>query len=208
MKKEKKEFVLLREKIKRYNKIIIGILAIFIVYALIHSILILDCNDGFVELGVASSSYSCTNFSNDFYKILRDNYMIISVVLLIAAAVVLVLQKIALLRINQLDVDLLDEEKVNKNNHILVTLLLGYTGLHKFRTENRPIGYIYLVNFIFFGITWLIKTFSETTFNDYTAVRCAYEFSLLFIIGIIILNIIEAIFSFLSNKDEEERIFA
>ena len=56
MKKEKKEFVLLREKIKRYNKIIIGILAIFIAYALIHSVLILDCNDAFTELGVAMLS--------------------------------------------------------------------------------------------------------------------------------------------------------
>lgn len=207
MKKEKKEFVLLREKIKKYNKILIGILAIFIAYALIHSILVLDCNDGFKELGM-TSSYSCTNFSNDVYKFFRNNYMIISVVFLIAAGVTLVLQKIALLKINKLDVDLLDEEKVNKNNHVLITLILGFTGLHKFRTENKTIGYIYLVNFIFFGVTWLIKNFSTSTFNDYTAIRCAYEFSLLFIIGIIILNIIESIFSFISSKDDEERIFA
>ena len=207
MKKEKKEFILLREKIKKYNKIILGVLAVFIAYALIHSILILDCNDGFKELGV-KTSYSCTNFSNDFYKFFVDNYMIISIIILIVAAVFMVLQKIALLKINQLDTDLLDEEKVNKNNHILITLLLGYTGLHKFRTENRPIGYIYLVNFIFFGITWLIKTFLTDTFNNYTMIRCAHEFSILFIIGIIILNVIEAIFSFLTIKDDEERIFA
>lgn len=207
MKKEKREFILLRESIKRYNKILIGILAIFIAYALIHSVLILDCNDEFRELG-SVTTYSCTNFSNDFYKFLVDNYMIISVIILIAAAVVLVLQKIALLKINKLDVDLLDEEKVNKNNHILVTLLLGYTGLHKFRTENRPIGYIYLINFVFFVVTWLIKTLLPDTFDSYTMIRCAYEFSILFIIGIIILNVIEAIFSFLSEKDDEERIFA
>ena len=145
---------------------------------------------------------------NDLYKLLHDNYMIISVVLLIAAAVVLVLQKIELLKINKLNTDLLDEEKVNKNNHILITLLLGYTGIHKFRTENRVIGYIYLVNFVCFGITWLIKTFSEKTFNDYTIIRVTYEFSVLFIVGIIILSIIEAIFSFLTEKDDEERIFA
>ena len=207
MKKEKKEFILLREKIKRYNKIIIGILAIFIAYALIHSVLILDCNDGFKELGV-KTTYSCTNFSNDFYKFFVDNYMIISIILLVAAAIFLVLQKIALLKINKLDVDLLDEEKVEKNSHILITLLLGYTGLHKFRTENRPIGYIYLINFIFFGVTWLIKTFLPDTFNNYTMIRVAYEFSVLFIIGIIILNVIEAIFSFISSKDDEDRIFA
>ena len=207
MKKEKKEFVLLREKIKWYNAILIGILGLFMLYALVHCIFILDCSNSFVELG-GSSSYSCTNFSNDFYKLLKDNYMIISIILLIAAGVVLTLQKIALLKINRLNVALLDEEKVNKNNHILVTLLLGYTGLHKFRTENRVIGYIYLVNFIMFGVTWIIKTFSSSTFNDYTIIRCIYEFSLLFIIGIIILNIIEAIFSFISFKDDEERIFA
>ena len=120
----------------------------------------------------------------------------------------MVLQKIALLRINQLNVDLLDEEKVEKNNHIIITLLLGYTGLHKFRTENRPIGFIYLINFLFFGVTWIIKTFFTDTFNNYTMIRVAYEFSVLFIIGIIILNVIEAIFSFLSLKDDEDRIFA
>ena len=207
MKKDKKEFILLREKVKKYNKIIIGLLIAFILYALVHSILILDCNNGFTSL-CEKTAYNCTNFSNDFYKFLINNYMIISVVLLIAAAVALVLQKIALLKINKLDVDLLDEEKVNKNNHILLTILLGYTGLHKFRTENRPIGYIYLTNFVFFGVTWLIKHFSVETFNDYTIIRCAYEFSVLFIIGIIALNIIEAIFSFISKKDKEERIFA
>ncbi len=207
MKKEKKEFVLLREKIKNYNKILIGILSLFILYALVHSVFILDCSSSFVELG-ESSKYSCTNFPNEIYEFFSNNYMIISIILLIAAGVVLVLQKLALLKINQLNVDLLDEEKVNKNNHILITLLLGYTGLHKFRTENRVIGYIFLVNFVFFGITWIIKTFSIDTFNDYTSIRCAYEFSLLFIIGIIILCVIDAIFSFLSIKDEEERIFA
>ena len=207
MKKDKKEFILLREKVKKYNKIIIGILVAFMVYALVHSILILDCNNGFTTL-CEKTSYNCTNFSNDFFKFLRNNYLIISVVLLIGAAVTLILQKLALLKINKLDVDLLDEEKVNKNGHILITLLLGYTGLHKFKTENRPIGYIYLVNFVFFGVTWLIKHFSTETFNDYTAIRCAYEFSVLFIIGIIALNIIEAIFSYISNKDEEEKIFA
>ena len=207
MKKDKKEFILLREKVKLYNKIFIGILCLFILYAVAHSVFILDCSGSFVELA-EKSAYSCTNFSNDIYKFFSDNYMIISVILLIAAGVVLILQKLALLRINQLKTDLLDEEKVNKNNHILITLLLGYTGLHKFRTENRIIGYIYLVNFVIFGITWIIKTFSSSTYNDYTSIRCAYEFSLLFIIGIIIINVIESIFSFLSLKDDEERIFA
>lgn len=207
MKKDKKEFIKLRENIKKFNGILIGILLLFMIYALVHSIGILDCDDGFRALGSATIG-NCTNYSNDFYKLLDDNYMIISVILLIAAAVVLVLQKINLYKINKLDTDLLDEEKVNKNNHILITLLLGYTGLHKFRTENKPIGYIYLTNFILFGITWIIKTFSTETFDKYTIIRCTYEFSLLFIIGIIILNIIEAIFSFVSKKDDEDRIFA
>ena len=179
----------------------------YFAYAIIHSIGILDCNQSFSELG-ESIEGSCVNYSNDLFKFLNNNYLIISFVLLLAAAVVLVLQKIELLNINRLSVDLLDEEKVNKNNHILITLLLGYTGLHKFRTENKVIGYIYLTNFVFLGVTWLIKTFSNTTFNDYTIIRCIYEFSLLFAIGIIVLNIIEAIFSFLSDKDDEERIFA
>ena len=207
MKNTKKEFLIIRNKIKKYNGILIGVLCIFIFYALIHSITILDCNESFTSLG-SSEIVSCTNVSNDFYTFLNDNYMIISVILLIAAIVVLVFQKIELYKINKLNLQLLEEEKVNKNSHIIITLLLGYTGLHKFRTQNKPIGYIYLVNFICFAITWIIKTFSTNTYNNYEIFRVTFEFSVLFIIGIIILNIIEAIASYISEKDDNDKIFA
>lgn len=207
MKKEKKEFLLLRNRIKNYNKILIGIFSIFIIYALIHSVTILDCNDKFTSLG-CSSTFNCTNVSNDLYTFLNDNYMIISIILLIAAVIVLVLQKIELYKINNLDINLLEDEKVYKERHVLLTLLLGFTGIHKFKTENKPIGYIYLVNFILFGISWIIKVFSTKTYDNYAIFRVTYEFGLLFILGIIILNIIEAIASLVSSKDDDGRIFA
>lgn len=207
MKKEKKDFLILRSKVIKYNKIFIGILVLFIIYALIHSVAILDCNDTFTAIGEGSVG-SCTNVPNDLFKFMNDNYMIISVILLLAAIVVLVLQKIQLYKINQIDINLLEEEKVNKTSQIIITLLLGYTGAHKFRTENKAVGSIYLTNFIVFAVTWIIKTFSNKTYYDYSIIRIAYEFSVLFIIGIIILNVIEAIFSLLSEKDDDDMIFA
>lgn len=207
MKKDKKEFLSLRNKIKKYNKILIGLLCIFIVYALIHSITIIDCNENFSKLG-NSGVFTCSNVSNDLYTFLNDNYMIISVILLIVAAVVLILQKINLYKINQLDIELLSDEKVYKERHVILTLLLGFTGIHKFRTQNKPIGYIYLVNFIVFGISWIIKNFSGKTYSNYVIFRVAYEFGFLFILGIIVLNIIDAIASLISLKDDDGRIFA
>jgi len=207
MKKGKKEFIILRNKIKNYNKILIGILFIFIIYALVHSITIMDCNDNFINLG-KDEIFNCTNVSNDLYTFLNDNYIIISIILLILSIIVLTLQKIELYKINQLDVDLLEDEKVYKGKHILITLLLGYTGIHKFKTKNKPIGYIYLINFVLLGISCIIKNFSLKTFDNYVIFRVTYQFGLLFIIGIIILNIIEVIASLLSLKDDDGKIFA
>ena len=112
------------------------------------------------------------------------------------------------IKINRIETYDLQEEKVRKEKHIILTLLLGYTGIHKFRTENRIIGYIYLVNFLVFVISCLVKYCFVSTYNNYLMFYCAYEFSVLFLIGIIILNIVEAIFSLISSKDDEGKIFA
>jgi hypothetical protein len=181
------------------------------VYALVYSVSILDCKgiDYYNTTGkVTKDMFTCTNMSTGLLAFFRNNNLIICLILLAVAIVLLVLQKIQLYRINKLDVDELQEEKVHKIKHIILTLLLGYTGIHKFRTQNRAVGNIYLVNSVVFAITWITKNFFEATYLNYLIFYCAYEFSLLFIIGIIILNVVEAIFSLISLKDDEDRIFA
>ncbi|MBR4671689.1 MAG: hypothetical protein IKO78_00630 [Bacilli bacterium] len=211
MKNEKKYFLGLRRKVINYNKILMCIFGLFILYALVYSVSMLDCT-GVDYYNLESINYTkdmlvCENMSTGLLAFFINNHILICVILGIAAVVVLVLQKLALLKINQLDVNELEEEKVNKNQHILYTLLLGYTGAHKFRTYNKPIGYIYLVNFIAFAVSWLVKTFAVDTYNEYLAFHCAYKFSLVFIIGILVLNVIEAVFSFISLKDDDDKIF-
>ena len=211
MKKEKKQFVSLRKSVIRYNKALICVFALFMLYALVHSVSILDCSgiDFYNVNGeVTKDMLKCTNMSTGLLAFFTNNKLLIGIIFLIVAAVILVLQKVALYKINKLDIIELEEEKVNKTSHIVITLLLGYTGAHKYRTQNRAIGNIYLVNFVIFLITWIIKNFFTATYTSYPIFLCAYEFSVLFITGIIILNIIEAIFSLVSLKDDDERIFA
>ena len=211
MKNEKKYFLGLRRQVINYNKILLCIFAVFILYALVYSISLLDCS-GVDFYNLESIKYTkdmlvCENMSTGLLAFILNNHILICVILGLAAAVVLILQKLALVKINQLDVNELEEEKVDKKKHILYTLLLGYTGVHKFKTFNKPIGYIYLVNFIVFAVSWLVKTFAIDTYNTYLAFYCSYKLSLIFIIGIIILNVIEAIFSLISLKDDEDKIF-
>ena len=211
MRKEKKYFLSLRKKIIRYNKILIFIFALFIFYALIHSVSILDCKgiDFYTATGeVTKDMLSCTNMSTGLLAFFINNNNLICLLFLLAALVVLVLQKICLYKINSLEVNELQDEKVNKTWHIIITLLFGYTGAHKYKTENKIIGHIYLVNFVVFVVSWIIKSFFTETYNSYLMFFCAYKFSVIFITGIIILNIVEAIFSLASLKDDEERIFA
>ena len=211
MKKERKEFSSLRRKVIKYNKALVLVFALFMVYALIHSVSMLDCSgiDYYNFSGeVTSDMLTCTNLSTGVLAFFTNCKMLICVLFLVAALVFLILQKVALYKINQLDVEEYEEEKVYKTTHILLTLLLGYTGIHKYRTQNRKVGHIYLVNFVVFLVSWIIKTFMVTTYESYLIFYCAYEFSVLFLIGIIILNIVEAIFSLLSLKDDEEKIFA
>ncbi len=213
MKKEKKEFLKLRKNVIKYNKFLIAVFGLFILYALIYSISILDCSGvDFYNLvcngDCTKEMFTCTNVSSGLLAFFLNHHMTICIIFLIAALVFLVLQKVNLYKINKLEVDELREEKVNKSGHIVLTLLLGYTGIHKYRTENKAIGRFYLVNFILFIITWIIKNFFTSTYNDYTIFYCTYELSVLFLTGIIILNIVEAIFSLASLKDDEEKIFA
>lgn len=211
MRKEKKYFASLRKDVIKYNKALICVLVLYIAFSLICSVSILDCNgiDYYSFTGsVSSEMLTCTNMSNGLLAFFINNKIIISVILLLAALVFLVLQKIALYKINKLDINELEEEKVNKTNHILLTLLLGYTGIHKYKTQNRVIGHIYLVNFVIFVISFLVKTFAEETFLSYLMFYCMFEFGRLFLIGIIILNIVESIFSLISLKDDDEKIFA
>ena len=180
-------------------------------YCLVHSVSILDCKgiDFYTSTGeVTKDMLTCTNMSTGLLAFFINHNILICVLFLIAALIVLVLQKICLYKINQLEVNELEDEKVEKSSHIVITILLGYTGLHKFRTENRIIGNIYLINFAVFAVSWIIKNWFVETYNEYLMFYCAYKFSLIFIIGIIILNIVEAIFSLASLKDDDEKIFA
>ena len=211
MKKDRKNFITLRRSVIRYNKALVCIFALYMLYALIHSISILDCKgiDFYnSNIEVTKDMLTCTNMSTGLLAFFRNNNLLICTVLLLFAVAILVLQKIALYKINKLDVNELQEEKVYKTGQILFTLLLGYTGIHKFRTENKVIGNIYLVNFVIFIISWLCKNFFAATYNSYLMFYCSYEFSLLFLIGILILNVIEAIFSLISLKDDDNKIFA
>lgn len=211
MKKENKQFISLRKKVIKYNKALVYVFALFMFYALIHSISILDCTgiDYYFHSGnVSSEMLKCTNMSTGLLAFFRNNNLIIWIIFLIAMLVILILQKIQLLKINQLDVEDYSDEKVSKTGHIILTLLLGYTGIHKFATKNKIIGNIYLVNFLIFVTTWVIKNFMSETYLGYLIFYCAYEFSLLFILAIVILNIVEAIFSLISLKDDNEKIFA
>lgn len=211
MRKEKKYFASLRKDVIKYNKALICILVLYIAFSLIYSVSMLDCNgiNYYSNTGsVSSEMLTCTNMSNGLLAFFINNKIIISVILLLAALVFLVLQKVALYKINKLDIDELEEEKVNKNSHILLTLLLGCTGIHKYKTQNRVIGHIYLVNFVIFAISFVVKTFVEETFLSYLMFYCMFEFGRLFLIGIIILNIVESIFSLISLKDDDDKIFA
>ena len=211
MRNEKKYFLGLRKSVIRYNKILMCIFALFILYALVYSVSMLDCRGvDFYNLGsmtYTKSMLTCDNMSSGLLAFFLNNNILICVILGIAALVVLILQKIALVKINTLDINELEEEKVYKKRHILYTLLLGYTGIHKFKTYNRPVGIVYLVNFIVFVISWLVKTFAIDTYNSYLAFHCAYKLSVIFLIGILILNVVDAIFSLISMKDDEEKIF-
>ncbi len=211
MKKGKRDFLRIRRRVIRYNKALLLIFGLFILYALLYTVAVLDCSgvDFYNVTGkVTKDMLSCGNMSTSFFAFILNNNMIICYVLGILALIFMVLQKVALYKINRIDTNELDEEKVNKLPHIIITLFLGYTGLHKYRTRNNAIGNIYFVNFIVFIVSWFIKTFFTGTYNNYSIFYCTYKFSLLFLIGIIILNIVEAIFSFFSYRDDEDRIFA
>ena len=137
MKKEKKEFLSLRRSVIRYNKILVFIFALFIIYALLYSVSVLDCKGlNFYDLaydgGYTKDMITCTNMSSSLFAFFLNNHYTICIILLIAAALVLILQKVALLRINKLEVSDLKEEKVYKTGHIVTTLLLGFTGLSSY----------------------------------------------------------------------------
>lgn len=211
MRKEKKQFVSLRRSVIRYNKALICTFALYMLYALVYSVSVLDCKGiNFYSDGgkVTKDMLKCTNMSSGLLAFLRNNNLIICGIFLLVAIIFLVLQKIALLNINKLDTDELEEERVGKTSQIILTLLLGYTGIHKHRTRNKIIGNIYLVNFVLFGVAWIIKSFFETTYYNYLMFYCTYKFGLLFLMGIVILNVIEAIFQLFSLKDDENRIYA
>lgn len=211
MRKDKKQFSSLRRSVIRYNKALICTFALFMLYALVYSVSVLDCKgiNFYSSTGkITKEMLTCTNMSSGLLAFFKNHNVTICCVFLGVALIFLILQKVALLKINKIETDELEEEKVGKTSQIILTLLLGYTGIHKYRTENKIIGHIYLVNFVLFGITWIIKNFFEATYSNYLIFYCTYEFSVLFIIGIIVLNIVEAIFQLISLKDDEDRIFA
>ncbi len=210
MDNKKNKFMSLRRSVLNYNRVLIYTFAFYILYSLVYSLLILDCS------GINFYSYSgqvtkemitCDNFTPGLLVFFRNNNTLICTLFLITAIVFLILQKIQLLKINKLKVKSLDGEKVQKNKHTIITLLFGYTGVHKFLTRNYTIANIFAVNFAIFFVTFFVKYIFTTTYNSYLMIYCAYTFSLIFIIGIIILSIIDAIFSFFCETDSEGDIF-
>jgi hypothetical protein len=210
MKKGNKKFRIQRRKVIKYNKAQICTFLIFMLYALVYSLLMLDCRGiSFSTPGkINANMIKCNNLFPGLLAFFKNNNITICCVLGSIGLIFLIFQKMALNRINALESKELNEEKVKKYNHILLILLLGYTGIHKFKTENRVIGRIYLTNFILLIITLLIKCFFTSTYNEVIIFQCTYEFSLLMFIGIIVFNLTESIFVLLSKKDEDGRIFA
>ncbi len=210
MDNKKNKFMSLRRSVLNYNRALVYTFTLFIFYALVHSLLILDCSgiNFYSYTGqVTKEMITCDNFTPGFLVFFRNNNTLICILFLITAMVFLILQKIQLLKINKLKVKSVDGEKVQKNKHILITLLFGYTGVHKFLTRNYTQANMFAVNFAIFFVTWVVKHFFTATYNSYLMIHCAYMFSLIFIIGIIILCIIDALFSFFSEKDNEGNIF-
>ncbi len=211
MKKEKKEFSSLRRTVIRYNKALKWTFMLYIIYAILYSVSVLDCSgiNFYTYTGkVTKGMLKCTNMSTGLLAFMRNNNLIICIFLLVIAIIFLTLQKFTLLSINRLEMDELEEEKVGKISQIIITLLLGYTGLHKYRTSNSTIGSIYSINFILFAIALVIKNFFEATYNNNLIFYCIYEFGLLFLIGITILNVIEVLFQLISLKDDKNRIYS
>ncbi len=59
-----------------------------------------------------------------------------------------------------------------------------------------------------FIITMIIKLFFINTYNSHVLIPIIFNFSFIFLVMIIIMNITEAIFTLLSEEDEENKIFA
>ena len=211
MKNDVRRFEKLKRSISYYNRGFISILCLYIVYAVLYSVSMIDCTgiDYYNETGkVTKEMFTCTNVPSDLIVFFRNNNTLILVILFVIGLIILLFQKIALLKINYIETGILKHEKVSKIKIILLTLLLGYTGAHKYKTENTIVGNIYLINFVIFIISLIIKVFFVSTYNEYLMFYCSYHFSLCFIIGITIYNIIETFFSLITSKDDDGRIFA
>lgn len=211
MKSDVRRFEKLKRNISYYNRGFISVLCLYIVYAVLYSVSMLDCTgiDYYKETGtVTKDMFTCTNVPSDLIVFFRNNNTIILITLFVIALVLLLLQKIALLKINYIETDILRYEKVGKVKIILLTLLLGYTGVHKYVTENNVVGNIYLINFVIFVMSLIIKVFFVSTYNKYLMFYCSLHFSLWFILVITVFSIIEAFFALITSKDDNGRIFA
>ena len=211
MKKDDRRFIKLKRSISYYNRGFISILCLYIAYAVIYSVSMIDCTgiDYYKDTStVTKDMFSCANIPSDLIVFFRNNNTIILITLFVIAFILLLLQKIALLKINYIETDILKYEKVSKVKIIFLTLLLGYTGAHKYRTENPIVGNIYLINFVIFIISLIIKIFFISTYNKYLMFYCSYHFSLWLLMSIVIYTIIEAIFELITPRDDDGRIFA
>ncbi len=211
MRRERNKFIIQRTKVRRYNKAIIYTFTVYILYSIFHSLLMLDCRgiDYYNETGkISVEKISCSHLFPGLLAFFRNNNITICCVIGVIGLLFLILQKITLFKINKLNIRDLNEEKVKKYPFIVLTLLFGYTGIHKFKTGNNKIGYIYLANFIVYIIAQFIKIVFVSTYNKELIFYCTFKFSLIMLIGIIIYNIVEEIFALISFKDVNDRIFA
>lgn len=216
MKKDKKYYLALKENVLRYNKVIIATFTCYIIYVILYILCSFECNitPSFFEKACDANcireNLVCNSLPKGLATFILENNLIICGIILIILMIFLILQKVDLLKINKLNVEdsSVDNYKVNKLKHAIITVLLGWFGIHKYNTNNKNIGIIYLTNSIMFIITMIIKLFFINTYNSHVLIPIVFNFSFIFLVMIIIMNITEAIFTLLSEEDEENKIFA
>lgn len=216
MKKDKKYYLALKENVLSYNKAIITTFICYLIYIVIYILCIFECSispsffEKTCDTNCIRESLVCNSLPKGLATAILENSLIICGTILIILMIFLILQKVDLLKINKLNVEdsSVDSYKVNKTKHIVITILLGWLGIHKYNTNNKNIGTIYLINSIMFIIAIIIRLFFKNTYNSHVLIPIISKFSLIFLVMIIIMNVTEAIFTLLSEEDEENKIFA
>ena len=105
MKKDNKKFRIQRRKVIKYNQALICTFSVFMLYALVYSLLMLDCRGiSFSTPGkVDANMIKCNNLFPGLLAFFRNNNITICCVLGLIGLIFLILQKIVLNRINALE---------------------------------------------------------------------------------------------------------